>query len=176
MKSTEKEEALQALKTFVEAKRIAMEAIQKINGEELMGPMFAAILDKYPELEALRFQGYAPGFNDGDPCIFHIHGIHWKLHVPGIEEEEDEDGDCVGGFSDAVCYDLDDKEEAERFERWHQEMKKIPNYKELMQDVDELSDFVNDNEEAMQIMFGESFEVIVDREGIHVDDCYDCGY
>lgn len=44
-------------------------------------------------VDAIRWRQYTPYFNDGDPCVFHTHGVDWKF--VGVDEEA---GDYDDGF------------------------------------------------------------------------------
>ncbi len=52
----------------------------------------------HPGFEAMRWTGYTPFFNDGDPCVFHIYEVYFRFvgMTPRTEDEldgyEEEDG------------------------------------------------------------------------------------
>src|SRR5438128_676663 len=59
----------------------------------------APIFEANPKLRSIGWKQFAPGFNDGDPCIFSVHNDADSLLLNGVDgygdrydEDEDEDG------------------------------------------------------------------------------------
>ena len=78
--------------------------------EKLKGTLkiaFSYFFEKHPQCVALRWAQYTPFFNDGDPCVFHLHEVEYKL--VGDEEflcewdrEDHEDDHDVEDFCDMI--------------------------------------------------------------------------
>lgn len=69
-----------------------LEAKMKSFGEEAFKEFFTTVFDKYPHLVAVRWQQYIPYFNDGEPCVFGVHGLEFldeKLAAELSEEYGD---------------------------------------------------------------------------------------
>jgi hypothetical protein len=64
--------------------------------EELAG-LLKTVLES-PFIYAIRWRQYTPYFNDGDPCVFYIHGVYLKFS-PLDGDVEDGDGDYEDGFA-----------------------------------------------------------------------------
>lgn len=60
--------------------------VSTLRGE--FSSLFAGVFDKYPEIEAFKWNQYTPYFNDGDECTF---GVHECYEAKKVGEEEFED-------------------------------------------------------------------------------------
>lgn len=59
-----------------------------------LGPYISAVLGR-PEVLSFRWKQYTPYFNDGDPCVFGVHGVEARLE--GMAEDA---GDYGDGYED----------------------------------------------------------------------------
>lgn len=63
----------------------AMEAVQaareqlKANSREAVQEVLAEFFASAKDVESIRWKQYTPYFNDGDPCVFGLHGVEAKL-------------------------------------------------------------------------------------------------
>lgn len=183
------QEDLDAIKAEYDAK---VEQIREVGLVKLFGSFF----ESNPDIKAVSFVGYIPGFNDGDPCVFGLGEINFAKEEADLDEETPE-------------YSADDEE----FEGWfttpsetkwvknpsfkdrsYQERKANPNprldnyylkdsngkivttpnpmYRE---DLTEISNFIANNEDLMNKLFGDNFKVVITPKEIRVEE-YDCGY
>lgn len=119
-------------------------------GKDAVAEQLQTLFAAYPELEAIRWTQYTPGFNDGDPCTFGMHEVMYQ--ATGIEEDEDaEDEDYNDGFLE-VPWDA-----------------KSPMF-------DAINEFEGSrNEDVMRKCFGDGVQITATREGVEVEE-YDCGY
>lgn len=107
-----------------------------------------AIFDKFPDVAAVRWTQYTPGFNDGEPCTFgvHVSGVRLlsQMDSDSSEESDEDDNEWDG--------------------TWHHEACKA--FRELLKDADEIC----------HAAFGDDKAVVIKRDGtVSVSD-YDCGY
>src|ERR1041385_483870 len=106
---------------------------------------------KHPEVNALRWHQYVPGFNDGDPCLFTMGGLTVRFNDAAAEEEDDEDED-LGGFTSK--YQIKGKA--------------------LKSDLEDLESLLAELDSCFQAAFGDNAEVTVTEKEITVSE-YDCG-
>jgi len=60
----------------------------------VINDMGRSLLEKYPHINTIFWTQFTPGFNDGDPCEFNIHGpyfttTYWEDVDSGYEDSED---------------------------------------------------------------------------------------
>lgn len=125
-------------------------------GKAAVNEQLNALFETHPTLQGVRWTQYTPYFNDGDPCEFGLHEIHYTIKKEeertGSADEQrtaaedgDEDADWLYpsayGEGDDDALDIAMRE----FER------------------DRLSD-------AYEAAFGDHVEVIATRSGIEVNE------
>jgi hypothetical protein len=92
----------------------------------------------------IKFQCYAPNFNDGDPCNFGLHRV--SCRYPGLEEDG---GDYEDGYEDYV-----------------------PDNKEVQTDIDRITEALDAIPlELFELVIGNGYEVIVTKDSVDVSDC-----
>lgn len=102
---------------------------------------FGAIFEKYPKLKSLRWEQYAPYFNDGDACIFHVWHYFEDDDILFEDGFEDTNGDDYG-YGDA--------------------------YKDV---ADMASDIIGGaDEDDFEQLFGDGVRVTVTRDGFEVEN------
>lgn len=109
---------------------------------------FRALLDRNPNVQAIRWVQYTPSWNDGEACEFTCGDVTVRFDVPEDDEECDE----------------------ECFESWIK--KDSPNFDSFAQ-IRGLHGQIPG--EVQLDMFGNNVQVTVTRDGIEVED-YDCDY
>lgn len=70
--------------------------IRKLAQEKVTPALQAAFTElkaQFPNLEAIRWKQYTPYFNDGDECVFGLHGVYFRL-----EGFPSDGGDYSDGF------------------------------------------------------------------------------
>jgi hypothetical protein len=82
--------AMNLAKEAIEAKKKYNEILNKI-GKEVFVELAKPVFEAHPEIIAVRWKQYVPGFNDGDPCLF-------RLCPSEILIEPD--GEFLGEYSD----------------------------------------------------------------------------
>jgi len=122
--------------------REELRAVAK-SAREPIAKMFQEILERHTDVNCVTWTQYAPHFNDGDACIFHVHGF---CILPANEEPRSNQPDYdFEGQPDGVS------EEA---------------YEELS------SAFSNiDNEDLLKAVFGADAKIIITRDDCEVDYC-----
>lgn len=138
-------------------------------GEQVLKVTLRRVLRTYPEIEAISWTQYTPGFNDGDACEFTVGSVEVKFNDPTkvkptkvSKKRKDDDEDEThheDEFID-VDYGLDDKN---------------PVHKEFKPILAEISNVVNTLSDVLEGMFGNGSRVIATKDGIKVEE-YDCGF
>ena len=134
---------------------------------ELASPVFDAI----PELDAIVWAQYAPSFNDGDACIFSVHGPAFHTFS---QECETQGGDKMGGDPESEdYYEL----EVGSLSYWEGNLGPYGEIKvtaKQQKAMDNFSKFLNGalGEDIAQRVFGECAKVTITRDGkVRIDDC-----
>lgn len=134
------------------------------------------LIKETPEVEAIRWSQYVPGFNDGEPCEFSVNDLEIKFNsdlLPvGEEKKYDDNGEEEEDDKFVNEYDLKDF-----FERQID----VLNYKE----VDKVERIANlfckihgtlaNSSGALQEAFGDNAQITVTKDGIEKEE-YDCGF
>ncbi len=133
----------------------------KENGGAIIREAFDEYFAKYPEVEAVRFRSYIPGFNDGDVCEYTL-----DLYDPGIKL-----------FSEKFLigeYDLDDNYDDDSFtEKEAERLLEITEpYRKAFE---EYASMFKGLKKIFQLSFGDNAKVTAYRDKYVVED-YDCGY
>ena len=140
----------------------------KKNGKKAVLNSAKILFKKYPDLEAIGWYQYTPGFNDGDPCYFRVGSCYLSVARPeGISDNEWEDildeSNCYDGDTVRIDTDClsDDAEKAIG--------------KELIKDVNAYHDDISELDSALETIFGNNVSVTITRNSVEIED-YDCGY
>lgn len=90
-------------------KRIEKELAE--NGKKLLHGHLQDFMDKHPRIASLRWTQYTPFFNDGDPCVFGVHGLTFKAEGAADEEETEDAEETEYGDGYLCEYDSVAKKE-----------------------------------------------------------------
>lgn len=145
-----------AVKDLGEARNAAAKEFQAEFAKEA-----SVLFANAPSVIGMRWRAYAPGFNDGDPCVFEVHEPHFLFAATsdvGCEIEEDDESDDSWR------------------EVWGDEDRnKVPGLGALIDWFNELSG----EADLFEAAFGSGHEGTLRRDGdgvkLTVED-YDCGY
>ena len=130
-----------------------------------------SLIKSVPEVEAVRWSQYTPGFNDGDPCEFSVNELEIKFNtdkLPVNEEFEPEDNN--DGFLNS--YDV---------EKYIESQEDVINFKEIAEFEKkikvfyEVHEILSSNSNTLEETFGNNVRITVTHKGIEKED-YDCGY
>lgn len=167
--------------TSVQADLEAIKAEYDAKVEEIRDNGLVKIFNDFfasnPDIQAISFIGYIPGFNDGDPCVFGMGEVNFATqkadlsdYIPGYESEnygdpDDEDSEYPGWFNP-------------RGETYRDYSKtgfpevQNPHYNPALNEV---ASFIQGNYDLMNKLFGDNFKVVITKDEIKVEE-YDCGY
>lgn len=127
---------------------------------ELMQPIF----EKFPEIEAVRWNQYVPGFNDGDPCVF-------SVSEPEVS------------FVDKAGDQVDDRTDEEREEDGDEEVgwhgawsERVKNVKGLRNRIEDACEELQELEDVCEKVFDSNAQITIYRDGTVESDYYECGY
>lgn len=116
---------------------------------ELVKPALQDFLKENPVIKRVWWEQYTPYFNDGDACVFHLHGVHFST------EEDDEDG---------FEADWGDYEKQKKY---------IANEavtEAVWTACKNLNDALNGMEDELEAVFGDHCRVIVTNAGVEVEE------
>lgn len=168
-------------------------------GEGLFREFFKEIFELAPEIKAIHWRQYVPGFNDGDPCVFGFYDI--DVCIDGLDKKPDSE------WLYETAYDYMDDHESEVINvtamnedypqflnsanwyitssepelEWHWESGKgrwstpsgIP--ENICQAISRVHTTIFNNKQACETVFGSNAEITVTPEKITVDD-FECGW
>lgn len=138
---------IKELAKTIETKRKELRDIIKAEGEKEIKATLRELFVEHPTLEAIRWRQYTPYFNDGEPCIFGVHGVYFKVvNVPKNE------GDYEDGFVDSYS--------SKRFKLDSNIVKAVGAFEDAIQTIDK----------GMEDIFGDHVSVTCTRDGIEVED------
>ena len=134
-----KKKASAKLDELIQLKKEFQEKAKAIFNEE-----FAETCKLVPGLEAVRWDQYAPYFNDGEACEFSVNEPYFSFEEETSEEVDEDEDDYEGNFKDiwSLKYRklIDDKQE------------------EALNRVAEIIN-CNEMEEALKDMFGDNSQI-----------------
>jgi predicted SnoaL-like aldol condensation-catalyzing enzyme len=141
--------------TFAELAKLRaeMKKLMEEKGKTAIMELFTGVFEKFPQVAAIQWQQWIPGFNDGDPCTFSV----GETKIQFVDAEGDETD-----FLDS--YEMDDEE--------------IENKDDLLDALGKIDQLFQDNEDVLEGIFGSNAEITIKRGATEaeVDDSYDCGY
>lgn len=136
--------------------------------------LLKTLIKETPEILAVRWSQYTPGFNDGEPCEFSINDLQLKFNPKAVpvpdDREKDEDEDGQDGFIEISDVDtfLAAQEDVMNFQEVAAIEKKVKLFGQIHQTLSEAGN-------ALEEAFGNNIMITVTAKGIETDD-YDCGY
>lgn len=126
----------------------------KSEGKDILRREFAAMFDAHPTVKAVRWRQYTPYFNDGDECIFSVHGPSMRLEESTARDGEEEDG-YLNEYDNYVRKFVDGKfiggPGKERYDAVNALVTGIP-------------------EDLMKAVFGDHAEITATRDGFEVEE------
>lgn len=164
-----------------------IEALKKSHIEtskQVFHKAISAFFQKYPEVEALRWNQYTPYFNDGDTCEFSVHDLYFctKQDLKEIEDGEITLDDLYDlnpyAKPDKYVYEYAQKENSlqnyylKQIEQYEAlEVKYGPRLNELNAGVKQFKKiFSSISDDTMLSLFGDHVVVTATRRGIDVDE------
>lgn len=161
-----------------------------------IGASLQALIAKYPLVEAIQWTQYTPGFNDGDPCLFGVNDLHFKLRdetkiqenasaevveseeepsaaasSPDEDEDDDDEDDDEEDEDDDEDYDDTDADEG-FVSRW--ELDKNHPSEKMFKEIEDV--FTSIPEDLMEYAFGNGSRVTVSSAAIKIADYHDNDY
>jgi hypothetical protein len=134
--------------------QLRLEMVQ--HGKAAVTEELAGFFAKYPDMR-IGWCQYTPYFNDGEACVFSLHGIN--LIPPGAVEDEEDEGYVPGEWE--LCSLSYHASKADRPE-WLTD--------ELIADCEAINKKLYAAEETLEYAFGDHVEVIADKVGVTVND------
>ena len=60
---------------ILDAKAAYQKTVKEL-GKVRFTDYFKEVFDKHPEIESVKWHQYTPFYNDGETCVFGLHGVH----------------------------------------------------------------------------------------------------
>jgi hypothetical protein len=127
------------------AKREQIEAAAREQAKAILAPGLQEFMNSHPDVKAIGWTQYTPYFNDGEECIFGVHGLHASA--------KDERDDSLYG------------------DGWEEIYSKVPEgfSPESWKALQELESALSGGEPELKAAFGDHVQVIVTRDGVDID-------
>jgi hypothetical protein len=121
----------------------------KVRAAEAVAALFKAFFAAHTTAKAVFWMQYAPHFNDGEPCVFHVHdfAVNTKGALDWADVSSRYDDNDEPLFHDT--YELDDGP-----------------LKEALRSLERAAD-----EDVFEAAFGADAQIIATPEGFHVSEC-----
>ena len=166
---------IEQLKNQIQEHTSKIAALKKQMMEELRKDFHGALVelfDAYPFVTAVHFTAFTPFFADGDECTFSSH--HDDCGFNGFDSYDDTISERVSNaFGDIEGENILENSRETTYER--KTYKSIPNpnfnhlHKKAVEDFRSALNAVS--EENWKELVGDHCIVMIDRKGIHVEEC-----
>lgn len=169
------EEGLKDFDVLLQEHQVKIEKLQeeiRDKAKVTMQSVFKDFFEKYPEVRFLYWNQYTPYFNDGEECYFSVNDLYAGNQL-AVDEE-------VSGYDLENYKYLPFLEEPTSVDRrfYPEESQKWDNLdsdvkeraKMYGRDYEALANFISSLDEHLKVMFGDHVEIIVNREGIQVNE------
>lgn len=114
--------------------------------------LFVPFLEKWEQVKFFRWTQFTPYFNDGEPCVFHVHDLYGYT---GHEEEELDDEGSLRGWRDPERLENQFGDKAAEV---------CSEFKVLAKEFGDIP------EDILKELFGDHARVTVTRDGIDVEE------
>lgn len=119
--------------------------LMKSTGKQIINELTQTFFTTHPEVNSIRWRQYTPYFNDGDSCVFGLHGVYLNLNESSLSDEAEEYG---GDYDDGFLSSYDKKVKGT-----------------LKTDFQSLEDTLEENQDLLEEVFGDHMKVTVHRNG-----------
>jgi len=152
---------LQERLSRIESLRKELSSLEKTSAKDIMD-MLKETMVQHPLLAGIRWQQYTPGFNDGEPCTFGVHGPYFKFHESLGEDK--------AGYNDDGWVD-DYEINKEFFEKKKDilNFETIAELKNTVEAVQVVYGKLSNMETALEAMFGDGYEITVTATGVEAE-------
>lgn len=160
----------------------AARALMQVAGETALKELFAGIFKEFPEVLAIGWCQYTPGFNDGDPCLFSLNDVmvvtteslaEWPSALEGVAEGEGwQSAYNFTDYKNGPIIAIGTRHNGEPWDR------REPIQSPLAKMLNELTGLLSSAAglDFLDTSFGNDKEIIALPSGEFKVDDYDCGY
>jgi hypothetical protein len=141
---------LEALKGLSERRVAAVKAFQE-EAQKVVQPTLQEFMRAHPAIKAVGWTQYTPYFNDGDACVFSVHGLY-----ASTKDERDDSLYDDATWDEVYSYKGATIPEGLSETDW--------------KDLNELSEALSGMEDELEAIFGDHVKVIVTTEGVEVEE------
>jgi hypothetical protein len=145
-------EKLSEIADEIAASKKKLAEFAKSEGRSAIGAAFAACFAPPTNLKRISWRQYTPHFNDGDACVFSVHGVEMITEIDGVEEEHDD-----------VEWALDSRDE-----KWGAEL--VAQIGDKSADAF-LASWKKLGPEILEAVFGDHVTVTVTKDEVTVEEC-----
>lgn len=142
------------------------------------------IINSAPGVEAIRWQQWIPGFNDGDACEFTVGELEVKFSQELQKEYKNEEN--TSAVDEEEEDDVADEDENDFVSMWQLEQFVKKNINVMNHDqigileyqheaLEKLWGALSSMENELETRFGSGMQITVTKKGVETED-YDCGY
>lgn len=163
---------------FTKLVEISVEAKRRVKEEAMkaMNAPFQAFFSSHPDVKAIEWTQYTPGFNDGDPCQFGVRDLVFTVALPNSDDECDK---CSSALtpSSKFCSQcghslaLQQREEISTTAwdlKYLKDKEKLVLSDDLITEAQELSSEIGGLQDSLEVVFGDHKKIVVTRKGIDV--------
>jgi hypothetical protein len=113
--------------------------------KKLVHNVFNAYFESFPEVKTIHWTQYTPYFNDGDECVFTINDINisTKPYNEILNVYDEDEDDVTAELLDAL---------------------------ESTKEFSHIKDFIYENENYFNYVFGDGYWIKVSRDGYHIEE------
>lgn len=147
-------------------KKAELDAAIKTIGVDNFAPIFKEFFKNNPTVDAIQWQQYAPYFNDGDPCVFGIHGFFYR---PTGQTEGGEDDEGFEYYTDYGWKYADEPFEGDGHD-YHAGQRKVA--VETRAELKILNDLIESPAmtDVLEAVFGDGVQITATAEALTVDE------
>jgi hypothetical protein len=130
----------------------------KQKGQEHLNKVFNIFWNDNPEVKVIIWEQYAPGYNDGEPCIFGVKDLSFSNLIDETEYSNIRFGEYDGDNEDVWVLDTYFNKKEQKFN---------------MEQAKELENFLQSSRmtKVMELIFGDSARITATRQGFTVENC-----
>jgi hypothetical protein len=173
-----------SLQKIAEMKKEYLKKVEE-DGKQLVLAELKESFAKFPRLQAVRWTQYTPHFNDGDVCSFGVHEPEFKISDYEVYYPKYTRGyydDIARKYVHSVRIEGEYEAEPDKGERddgflynYVPSEAKILNplttkEKDILNDLEAV---ITDNDDIMEIVFGDGYQITITRDCIVTKEEYD---
>ena len=125
---------------------------------------YADIFQRFPQVEALKFVGYTPYFNDGDECVYSVGSVEAKINRTTPVDMTCKGYSCQFTITtETFCPNCGTKQPtvAERLDIWDGQYSLKNEHPALSEAIKDLSSALSKLDEEVKQIYGDHAETVI---------------